>query len=266
MSESSSYTTLTALQRERNKISPPPKHLFMPFIKPECQCDPNLPPNYNCEGTAFIPNLKSLSRKIYLEHGTKYNIGIINDTDFNANADIYIDNIHIGSFRIPKHAQNLQIERPVDVNKSFIFTSKNSYIARSAGVNNKISNRDLGIISVHVRPEDKSYRATYNIDNNFRSRNLRGLAVETDGGSHTKISKKKAENTTTHPGCTLLGQPTSQGFKLSEYMHTKGHYQYSYKLVIGNPSNNTILGIINKERYMPCKLKNPSYIPNNFTS
>ena len=88
MSESSSYTTLTALQRERNKISPPPKHLFMPFIKPECQCDNELP-NYNCESLAFIPNIKTSSNNIYLKHGTKYNIGIINESNFNAN-DEYV--------------------------------------------------------------------------------------------------------------------------------------------------------------------------------
>ena len=252
-----SYTTLTALQREK-KISPPPRHCFLPFIKPECHCNNDLV-DFNCESLAFIPNINSLSNNIYLKHGTKYNIGIINESNFNANADIFIDNQHIGSFRIPKNADNIQIERPVDVNRSFIFMSKNSDIAQLAGVN-QISNRHLGIINIHLRPEDKSYHTTYNINNNT-ARN-RGLACEVDGVSHTKISKK--DENTTLPGCTLLGKPTSQSFKLSDYMYTKGLYKYSYKLVIGSPSNNTILHINNKERYMPCKHKKSSYIPNNY--
>ena len=247
-----SYTTLTALQREKNKISPPPRHCFLPFIKPECHCNNDLV-DFNCESLAFIPNINSLSNNIYLKHGTKYNIGITNESNFNANADIFIDNQHIGSFRIPKNADNIQIERPVDVNRSFIFMSKNSDIAQLAGVN-QISNRHLGIINIHLRPEDKSYHTTYNTNNNT-ARN-QGLSCEVDGISHTKIAKK--DENMTLPGCTVLGKPTFQSFKLSDYMHTKGLHKYSYKLVIGNPTTNTKLYINNIERYMPCKHNNVS--------
>ena len=247
-----SYTTLSGLQREKDKISTPPKHIFQPFIKPECHCNNDLV-NRNCESLAYIPNINSLSNNIYLKHGTKYNIGIINSSNFNANADIFIDNIHIGSFRIPKYADNIQIERPIDANRSFIFMSKNSDIAQLAGVN-QIANTHLGIINIHNRPEDKSYHTTYNTNNTVHNQ---GLSCEVDGISHTKIAKKKDENTT-HLGCTVLGMPTSQTFKLSNYMHTKGLHKYSYKLVIGNPTTNTKLYINNIERYMPCKHNNAS--------
>lgn len=245
------YTALGGLQREKAKISTPPKHIFLPFIKPECHCNNDLVNRY-CESLAYIPNINSLSNNIYLKHGTKYNIGIINSSNFNANANIFIDNIHIGSFRIPKYADNIQIERPVDANRSFIFMSKNSDIAQLAGVN-QIDNNHLGIINIHIRPEDKSYHTTHNTNNT--AHNL-GLSCEVDGVSHTKIAKKD-ENMTTL-GCTVLGRPTLQSFKLSNYMRTKGLHKYSYKLVIGDPTTNTKLYLNNIERYMPCKHNNTS--------
>ena len=179
------YSTLSGLEREKLRTSIPSRDKFHIFIKPECLCVNERIPN--CENIAFIPYYGFRSNNVYLNHGKRFNVGIMNLSDRRADAEIYIDGIQIGIFRLNKYSYNFQLERPVHSNKGFTFISKNSKEALDSGINESL-NCKLGLITVYIRPEDTSYKymPTYRLSN--------ANEVETFYPASANVSRSKSES------------------------------------------------------------------------
>ena len=265
-----SYQTMSGLERERLKVGVPSKDQFQVFIKPQCFCDAYLKEE-SCENIAYIPSICSDDNTIFLRHRTQYNIGIINSSNFEADAEIFIDGVLVGVFRVHKNSTSFQLERPIETNSSFNFVSKNSEEAFVSGINIDGNSR-LGEISVYIRPEDRSYRyspvyraipsgnGNDKLDSTHNDESLappgvassckkKGMSVETDFSSQNK--SKLA-------GATLLGPCTTQHFQKTTSLSTKGMHIYTFRLKLGNPSENTLFYINNLERYKPCRYNNES--------
>ena len=258
-----SYQTMSGLERERLKVGVPSKDQFQVFIKPQCFCDAYLKED-TCENIAYIPSICSDDNTIFLRHRTQYNIGIINSSNFEADAEIFIDGVLVGVFRVHKNSTSFQLERPIDTNSSFNFVSKNSEEAFVSGINIDGNSR-LGEISVYIRPEDRSYRyspvyraipsgnGNDKLDSICNDEFLappgvassckkRGVSVETDCGSlNTPAYKSKST------GATLLGPCTTQNFQKTTSLLTKGMRIYTFKLKLGDPTKNTLFYINNVE-------------------
>ena len=283
-----SYQTMSGLERERVKVGIPAKEQFQVFIKPQCFCDAYLKED-SCENIAYIPNICSDDNTIFLKHRTQYSIGIINSSNFDADAEIFIDGVLVGVFRIHKNSNSFQLERPIDTNSAFTFVSKNSEEALVSGLNINENSR-LGEVCVYIRPEDRSYKnspvyraissgnindkpdAICNGDSLVRpgdvpaaacanARHARGVPVETDfspPNSSSLISHRhtvpayKSKST----GATLLGPCTTQSFIKSSPLPTKGMHAFTFILRLGDPNSNTLFYINNMERYKPCIYNN----------
>ena len=249
MSESA-FIPLSVVNNSLKQQVPPPSHNFQVFIKPQCSCDQYLKDDL-CENTAFIPDLNSEPPVVFLRHLTEYNIGIINRSNYQANAEIYVDGLYIGSFRIHKNSSYFQLERPPHSDRSFTFVSKNSDEALLSGL---CENEKLGYITVKIRPEHKDDRiltiptatdySTANSDsaNSTPSR----INIETDGNSSNP-----------NVGGTLLGAKSNQRFQPAPKLSTRGLYIFSFRLMIGEPYNNQMLFIKNCCNYNNCCIYKP---------
>ena len=241
---SQSFTTLSALRREQLKISIPSKDDFQVFIRPENIADKiELTPNRAT--ITYIPNINSDSNNIFLMHNTQYSIGILNYSRQDCNADIFIDGFHCGTFRVLKNTSNFRLQRPVDANKSFNFISQNSEQAIIAGhINDNSPN--LGEILVEIRPKDTSYSRESSTTYGIASA---GIKVETDSSppkpNDATDGVKSTDDIVNPNGLTVLGSSTGQRFKEAPFIHTRGLHKFLYKLVIGDPDNNTIFFINN---------------------
>ena len=232
-------TPHSPLRMEHPKIPIPPKKNFMVFIKPENIAD-RIEKTVNRANITYIPNINNNnSNFIFLLHNTRYSIGVLNHSNNDCNADIFIDGTHHGTFRVLKNTSSFRLERPLDTNKSFNFISKNSEEAIISDKGNDNS-PNLGEILVQIRPEDTTYSRQ---QSTIYAAATAGLKVETD--SCDIADGSKSIQTADSEGFTVLGSCTTQTFKHAPYMHTNGLHTFLYKLVVGDPDLNTIFFINN---------------------
>ena len=256
-----SFTPHSPLRMEHPKISTPPKEKFQVFIKPENIAD-RIEKNHNRANITYIPNTNNTNNNIFLLHNTRYSIGVLNHSNNDCNADIFIDGSHHGTFRVLKNTSSFRLQRPLDTNKSFNFISKNSEHAIIAG-NGNDNSPNLGEILVQIRPKDTTYSrqqsTIYAAATASAGLKDQGLKVETDYGSAYAELEDKTKNydiadgsksvqlddSVYSEGLTVLGSCTTQTFKHAPYMPTNGLHTFLYKLVVGDPDLNTIFFINN---------------------
>ena len=172
------YSSLTGHNTNEINSLIPSKDQFKIFIKPECSCKST--DTSSCNDITYIPQSDTERDTIFLKHKTRYNIGILNNSEGDCLAIIYVDGEFCGKFRIDKKS-SFQLERPIDKNQSFVFVSKNSELGNLTG----LSNTNLGEILVHIIPEDKSSKVNQSIA--FKSASVK---FETDGFTRQTCIKK----------------------------------------------------------------------------
>lgn len=86
-----------------------------------------------------------------MPHGTRYSLLLRNHRDNDCDADVSIDGIQVGIWRIYRNSE-IRIERPVHDTGHFTFFEVGSREAYSAGI---APNPDNGLISVTFKPERK---------------------------------------------------------------------------------------------------------------
>ena len=173
------YSSLTGHNTNEINSLIPSKDQFKIFIKPECSCKST--DTSSCNDITYIPQSDTERDTIFLKHKTRYNIGILNNSEGDCLAIIYVDGEFCGKFRIDKKS-SFQLERPIDKNQSFVFVSKNSELGNLTG----LSNTNLGEILVHIIPEDKASRLQSIA---FGSASVK---CETDGFTRQSSIKKKS--------------------------------------------------------------------------
>ena len=85
-----------------------------------------------------------------LHHGDEYEIRLTNNRDTIADAELKIDGVDSGKFRIPAH-DTLTLERPANRPKKFTFVKEDSSLARRTGVVE--GEYENGLISVKFFPK-----------------------------------------------------------------------------------------------------------------
>lgn len=189
---------------------------------------------------------------IELLHKTCYSIGIANYSNYPSIAQIEIDGQSLGKFHC-KARQVTTIERPIDVNKAFIFISCNSTIAANSAVN--IHSPEGGIVKVTIYPQDPNYA------NQSNKWGFAGTSNETTGAKTTKsdiwgaatacdtsttckgmtvmTDGISSHNTSSRRGSTVLGDITDQIYKIGPYLETFGEHIYKIQLLVGDPEKNS---------------------------
>lgn len=154
----------------------------------------------------------------FLKHGTEYKILITNQSDYKANANIYVDGKEVGLFRIEakpkgqaqKQNNEIIIERSADNQKArkltfYNISSKEAKMGKIDG-----NNRDIGKLQVKIQKEAK-LKQDRKIA--FASR------TETDSMDNRHIDETDScvrENI----GGTALGRPSNQCFSQADYIET----------------------------------------------
>lgn len=91
-----------------------------------------------------------------LKHGQEYSIRLTNDRYVRCDAEIKIDGKEIGAFRINSRSK-IEIERPADEAKKFVFYKASSQQAQKCDVRD-IEKSERGLITVHFKPEKIAYK------------------------------------------------------------------------------------------------------------
>ena len=126
------------------------REMFKVAIKPINKAD-----CYHVEyvnGNAFLAN--EMFSEIQLKHRTYYAVCVINYSDKSGLAEISIDGKIIGNIFCPAHDITI-VERPVEINRSFVFISKDSVMSAQCGLD--INSPMTGNIHVIIRPQDPKF-------------------------------------------------------------------------------------------------------------
>jgi hypothetical protein len=97
---------------------------------------------------------------IIMKHKQEYKIMLSNNNSVRANADVWIDNQIIGSWRLNPYSAII-IERPVEFNRKFLFLQEGTTIANRSGIVNHSNNN--GLIKVLFKPELVTRRPLFNM-------------------------------------------------------------------------------------------------------
>ena len=120
---------------------------FCVIIKPENVEDYQHPEYFGI--SPFVA--RDLKTKIHLLHRTKYSIGVVSFSNYDAIARISVNGKLIGCFYC--HGQQTTfISRPININKAFVFVSSNSNIAVRSG--SDINSPTAGVIQIAIYPQD----------------------------------------------------------------------------------------------------------------
>ena len=101
-------------------------------------------------GVSITPCVKRSGIEFLMKHGTQYNIELVNKYSRRANAAIYVDGKHVGTFRLPPNSK-CSIEHPVNDNSRFTFYKLESKEAKQFDLFE--DNDSLGEITCVFVPE-----------------------------------------------------------------------------------------------------------------
>ena len=232
-----------------------PRSDFTVLIKPK-----------NIGGFPFPYLVEEVNSVIELVHRTQYSIYIVSNSNYEATAEIKIDNEHVGNFMCLAK-KTTKIHRPVGIDKAFVFIAQQSSIAARSNTHIDSSS---GFVQVIIRPQDPSsiiptrpvWQPAVQVETDGGSRNVSfkssksgtngqqqkyGVASAACGraaasGMSTIHNGFEFGGTTVPPanslGATVLGDPTHQTFTRVPQIVTYGRYLYNIQLVIGNPHKN----------------------------
>lgn len=103
-------------------------------------------------GTSARKEYINRSHYFLLSHGENYKLKLSNDRETKCDAEIWIDGVKIGCWRINEF-DNIIVERPAKLDRKFIFLKENSREANSAEIINGKKNN--GLIKIIFKPEKK---------------------------------------------------------------------------------------------------------------
>ena len=109
-------------------------------------------------GVRITPCVKRSGNEFIMKHGTQYKIGLVNEYSVRANAAVFIDGKHVGTFRLPPNSK-CSIEHPVNDNSRFTFYELESKEAKQFDLFE--DNEKLGEITCVFVPEKEG---AYNPD------------------------------------------------------------------------------------------------------
>ena len=102
--------------------------------------------------TYMRPFSKSGNQYVALRSGSEYSITLHNGHDMRCDAELYIDNEHVGGYVINAHS-SINIERPHEHHRKFTFFSEHSDVARDVGAS--IGAEHNGLIHVVFKPKKR---------------------------------------------------------------------------------------------------------------
>jgi hypothetical protein len=92
-----------------------------------------------------------------LQHRAPYAIALFNDTNLDADATVWVDTESIGTFRV-RSGSHIDIKRPGHTNRQLIAVARDSYTARSAGVQRDVNNGRIRVVfQPGVEPEQEEF-------------------------------------------------------------------------------------------------------------
>lgn len=157
---------------------------------------------------------------IMMNHNQEYKIMLTNDNNTRADADVWIDNQMIGSWRLNPHS-SITIERPAEFNRKFLFLQEGTTIANRSGIVNQSNNN--GLIKVLFKPELITRQPLFNMrspapasasdsDNQmYRTRSGSGSGAATNDTYSLSNARTTALPSYSH-GATALGNQSNQRY------------------------------------------------------
>lgn len=142
---------------------------------------------------------------VEMRHGTEYALRMRNDHDVQADAIVRVDGVEVGTWRIPAH-QNIQIERPANVERKFTFYKLGSLEGDQAGLER---NADLGLISVDFIPAVNT-SPYQNLRGYYVEEGMKGV-LQTFGNPYSKGATRSFS-----AGGTGLGDHSNQSFRQAQ--------------------------------------------------
>lgn len=144
-----------------------------------------------------------------LSHGSQYKLKLFNDHNTKCDAEIWIDDEKIGTWRINSH-HDIVIERPSTINRKFVFLKENSCVANLAGIN---VNRNNGLIKIVFKPEREYMLFNNNFDSNMGQSSFMGLCANNCmPKSSMSIQPLNYQFSNYSHGATALGNKSHQEF------------------------------------------------------
>lgn len=151
---------------------------------------------------------------VALDDNTEYKLLLTNNKSGRCDAHVFIDGESVGIFRVNGY-QTITIERPVSVNRKFVFMrEKTQNIAKKGKDEN-------GLVRVIFRPEEISYDLeNYELSDSYNSKGLmaRGRGIKSSNGIIKKSfnlsmgSDAIPQSTEYESGLTVLGDTSRQNF------------------------------------------------------
>jgi hypothetical protein len=148
--------------------------------------------------------------------GTAYNIRMENNHNTRCDAEVNIDNEHVGTWRIEPNS-TINVDRPVNIDKKFTFVEENGELFNRAGARQKNEN---GLIKIVFKPEQKTY--SMEVTNSYGSGEFlgRARAKQTNGNFDSEEYKPldllstntKGFGSNYKQGATILGEQSNQRF------------------------------------------------------
>lgn len=161
---------------------------------------------------------------IIMKHKQEYKIMLSNNNSTRADADVWIDNQNIGSWRLNPYS-SITIERPVEFNRKFIFLQEGTTIADRSGIVNH--SNDNGLIKVLFKPELEPRLDYYSYTNSMSESQTR----TTSSYSH---------------GATALGNQSNQQYTNATpiYNYEKNKFAtITARMIIDNNNDNAPISI-----------------------
>ena len=208
------------------------REYFNVFIKTKCNCEQNL-----CDRAHMTSYRANSNNVVYLKDNTSYMLGVSNNHCNPILAVATIDSLSIGKFRIDSYSTCL-IKRPITINRQLVF------VERCKQLNPEVMPKHLhtttpGQIQVSVLPGIKIGNCdTVNYQKHESDINLPSIKKELD----IKTSAIAGVF-----GGTILGDRTTQNFRVAPYLETFGKHLFCIQLLSGNPSWNSVIS----EEYSP---------------
>lgn len=144
---------------------------------------------------------------VQMKHGSEYVLRMRNDRDVDADAIVRIDGLEVGGWRIPS-GQSISIERPVNIDRKFVFYKLGSAEGKQAGLSN---DTNLGLISVDFIPAKQPIPMVAHPE----SSDLSSMPSIPSSGSGISPKAPSAARSVS-PGGTGLGDYSQQKFGLAQ--------------------------------------------------
>lgn len=147
-----------------------------------------------------------------LPHLSEYKIKLTNNRPTKCDAEVFIDGYSVGKWRIESFS-SIILERPVNLNRKFIFVGERSNIAQEVGIQKYDQNN--GLVSVIFKPE--IIMSSYSVEQAYISRPTfscnEGNANYSNQSYLDSSSIGQIENNISFSsGATALGEGTYQYF------------------------------------------------------